>query len=91
MPEWNEIPYFRSQKKIVLRHAGLIDPSSIDEYIAVGGYSAFLKAVWSMNRDEVLKEVKSSGLRGRGGAGFPDRIEMGIDEQKRSRKEIHHL
>lgn len=71
IPEWNAISYFRPQKKIVLRHAGLIDPTSIEEYLAVGGYSAFFKAVWEMDRDEVLQEVKNSKLRGRGGAGFP--------------------
>lgn len=41
IPEWNEINYFKAQKKIVLRHAGLIDPTSLEEYLAVGGYSAF--------------------------------------------------
>ncbi len=71
IPEWNEISYFKAQKKIVLRHAGLIDPTSLEEYLAVGGYSAFFKAVWDMTRDEVLSEVKNSKLRGRGGAGFP--------------------
>ena len=71
IPEWNEISYFRCQKKIVLRHAGLIDPTSLEEYLAVGGYSAFLKAVWEMSEQEVLQEVKDSKLRGRGGAGFP--------------------
>ncbi|NCB02375.1 MAG: proton-conducting membrane transporter, partial [Spirochaetia bacterium] len=71
IPEWNEISYFRSQKKIVLRHAGLIDPTKIEEYLAVGGYSAFFKAVWEKSSDEVIQEVKNSLLRGRGGAGFP--------------------
>ena len=71
IPEWNEIDYFKAQKKIVLRHAGLIDPTSLEEYLAVGGYSAFFKAVWEMDREEVLAEVKNSKLRGRGGAGFP--------------------
>ncbi len=71
IPEWNELSYFTSQKKIVLRHAGLIDPQSIEEYLAVGGYSAFFKAVWEMTPQEVLQEVKDSRLRGRGGAGFP--------------------
>ncbi|MDC7245753.1 MAG: FAD-dependent oxidoreductase [Sphaerochaetaceae bacterium] len=88
VPEWNEIPYFRSQKKIVLRHAGLIDPSSIEEYIAVGGYGAFLKAVWSMNRDEVLKEVKSSGLRGRGGAGFPTGLKWELMNKNEAEKKF---
>ena len=71
VPLWNEIPYFKPQKKVVLRDAGIINPEDIDEYIAVGGYSALYKTLKEMTTDEVIKEVKSSGLRGRGGAGFP--------------------
>ncbi len=74
VPLWNEIPFFRGQKKIVLRNAGLINPDDIEEYIAIGGYSALYKALTSMSRDAVLEEVKKSKLRGRGGAGFPTGI-----------------
>ena len=45
IPEWNEIPFFKSQKKIILRDAGILNPESIEEYIAVGGYSAFIDAI----------------------------------------------
>ncbi len=78
VPEWNEIPFFKSQKKIVLRDAGLIDPESIEEYIAVGGYSAFIKAVTEMSPQDVIGEVKASGLRGRGGAGFPTGVKWAL-------------
>ena len=74
IPLWNELPFFKGQKKIVLREAGLINPEDIDEYIAVGGYTALLKALVRMTPDTVLEEIKISKLRGRGGAGFPTGI-----------------
>ncbi|HUI30512.1 MAG TPA: FAD-dependent oxidoreductase [Candidatus Acidoferrales bacterium] len=74
IPLWNEIPFFKGQKKIVLREAGLINPEDIEEYIAVGGYAALLKALTQMTPDSVLDEIKKSKLRGRGGAGFPTGI-----------------
>ena len=74
VPLWNEIPFFKGQKKIVLRDSGLINPEDIQEYIAVGGYSALMKVLTQMTPDSVLDEVKKSKLRGRGGAGFPTAI-----------------
>ncbi|NLP29530.1 MAG: NADH-quinone oxidoreductase subunit NuoF [Clostridiales bacterium] len=63
--------FLGKQKKIVLRNCGVINPENIDEYIAIGGYEATKKALTSMTQDEIIEELKSSGLRGRGGAGFP--------------------
>ena len=74
VPAWNEVPFFKGQKKIVLREAGLIDPEDIEEYIGVGGYSALHKALTHMTPDTVLEEVQKSKLRGRGGAGFPTAV-----------------
>ena len=65
-----EIPFYKAQQRIVLTHNGQIDPTSIDEYIAVGGYSALAKALTEMTGEEVLAQVERSGLRGRGGGGF---------------------
>ncbi|MDD5348004.1 MAG: FAD-dependent oxidoreductase [Candidatus Omnitrophica bacterium] len=71
IPLWNEIDFFKWQKKIVLRDAGLVNPEDIEEYIAVGGYSSLWKILHGMPPEAVIDEVKKSKLRGRGGAGFP--------------------
>jgi NADH-quinone oxidoreductase subunit F len=71
VPLYEDIPFFKKQLKIVLRNCGFIDSDSIDEYIARDGYSAALKALTSMDPEEVIEQVKQAGLRGRGGAGFP--------------------
>ena len=71
VPKMSEIGFFEKQRLIALRNRGLIDPEKIDEAIARGGYRAMAKGVTSMSREEIIKEMKDSGLRGRGGAGFP--------------------
>ena len=64
-------PFFKEQKKIVLENAGAVDPNDIDDYIAHNGYFALFKAIEDMSPVEVIDEVKKSGLRGRGGGGYP--------------------
>ncbi|MBP9503560.1 MAG: NAD(P)H-dependent oxidoreductase subunit E [Candidatus Promineofilum sp.] len=66
-----DIPFFTRQKKIALENLGLIDPESIDEYIARDGYAALMKAITEMTPSEVIDEIIASGLRGRGGGGYP--------------------
>ena len=66
------------QKRIVLRNCGIIDPESIDDYLAADGYQALEKVLRSMSPQEVITEVTNSGLRGRGGAGFPTGIKWGF-------------
>jgi len=66
-----EIPFYAVQRRIVLEQNGHIDPTRIEDYIAVGGYSALAKALFLMQPEEIVKEVEASGLRGRGGGGFP--------------------
>ena len=65
-----EVPFYKKQERIVFGSNGLIDPESIEDYIAIGGYEALGKALSRMKPEEVIKEVKDSGLRGRGGGGF---------------------
>ncbi len=66
-----EIPFYKKQHRILMKNNGIIDPTDITDYIAIDGYSAFVKAVTNMNPDEIIDEIKDSGLRGRGGGGFP--------------------
>ena len=66
-----DIQFYQKQFRIVLRNCGFIDPENIDEYIARDGYSALEKALFDMTPDDIINELKISGLRGRGGAGFP--------------------
>jgi NADH:ubiquinone oxidoreductase subunit F (NADH-binding)/(2Fe-2S) ferredoxin len=63
--------FFKKQRRLVLRNAGKIDPSRIQDYIAMGGYAALVKCLSSMTPQGIINEITSSGLRGRGGAGFP--------------------
>ena len=67
----DELNFYKKQKRIVLKNCGLIDPENIDEYLAFDGYKALEKVLTSMTQDEVIDIIKKSGLRGRGGAGFP--------------------
>ncbi len=67
----HEIPFYKNQERLVFGSNGSIDPKSIEDYLAIGGYSALAKALTGMSAEEVLEEVKKSNLRGRGGGGFP--------------------
>lgn len=71
IPKIQDIQFFGKQKLVALANRGIINPENIDEYIGMGGYKALAKAVTSMTPEEVIEQVKISGLRGRGGAGFP--------------------
>ena len=70
VPSWNEVTFFKGQKKIVLRNCGIINPDDIEEYIAVGGYQALYKVLIDANPNGVIEQIKASKLRGRGGAGY---------------------
>ena len=67
----DDIPFYKQQTRVVLKHCGKIDADSVSEYIAIGGYSAFEKALFDMTGDEIVDEISKSNLRGRGGGGFP--------------------
>lgn len=66
-----EIPFYKKQTRLVLDHCGHIDATSIKEYLGIGGYTAFEKALFDMNGDDIINEITESNLRGRGGGGFP--------------------
>lgn len=66
-----EIPFYQKQTRKVLEHCGHIDADSIQEYISIGGYAAFEKALFDMTSEEIITQISDSGLRGRGGGGFP--------------------
>jgi NADH:ubiquinone oxidoreductase subunit F (NADH-binding)/(2Fe-2S) ferredoxin len=67
---YEDIPFYRKQMRNVMRQCGMINPQSVEEYIAIGGYRALSTVLSAMSAEEVIAEVKKSGLRGRGGAGF---------------------
>ena len=67
----SEIPFYKNQVRIIFGNNSKIDPTNIEDYIALGGYSALAKILFEMTPEEVIEEVKKSGLRGRGGGGFP--------------------
>ncbi len=71
VPTMSDIGFFSKQRLIALRNRGMIDPEQIDEYIARDGYTALARALTKMTPEQIIEEIKASGLRGRGGAGFP--------------------
>ena len=86
---YNDLPLFKHQLRIVMRNCGLIDPDSFEEYVARGGYEALHKVLRNMKPEEALNEVLVSGLRGRGGAGFPTGIKWkAVREAKNATKYV---
>lgn len=84
-----EIPFYKKQTRTVLEHCGIIDANSIKEYIAVGGYLAFEKALFEMDSEAIIHEITESNLRGRGGGGFPTgRKWSQVKRQNREQKYI---
>lgn len=74
----DETPFYKKQLRIALRNCGVINPEVIEEYIAMDGYAALAKAVTEMTPQQVIDEIKESGLRGRGGGGFPTGIKWSL-------------
>ena len=70
----SEVPFYSHQHRLIFGNNGLIDPTDIDDYIAMEGYSALAEALFSMSPEEIIDTIKESGLRGRGGGGFPTGI-----------------
>ena len=88
-PRQEDIPFYKKQHRVVLENCGRSDAEDIEEYIAKGGYSGFEKAMFEMTDEEICKTITDSGLRGRGGGGFPaGRKWEGARKQKSSKKYI---
>ena len=71
IPYIKDIPFYNKQKKIILRNCGVIDPNNVEQYISRRGYEGLARVLFNLKPEDVINEVKTSGLRGRGGAGFP--------------------
>jgi NADH-quinone oxidoreductase subunit F len=84
-----EIPFYKKQTRLALEHCGQIDATSIEEYFAIDGYSAFEKVLFDMDSDEVIKEIEESNLRGRGGGGFPAGRKW--SQVKRQKEEVRYI
>jgi len=88
IPFLEEIPFYKQQVKVALRNCGYIDPENIEEYIARRGYYAFLKTLNEMKPPEIIAAIKESGLRGRGGGGFPTGIKWETCAKQKGEKYI---
>jgi len=71
IPHYSDIDFYEKQERVILRNCGHINPEKIDDYLARGGYQALRKVLFNMTSEQVIEEIRRSGLRGRGGAGFP--------------------
>ena len=88
IPQFYDHPFFRKQKRVVLKRCGEIDPTSLDEYRSAGGYAGLEKAL-AMGPEKVIEEIAASGLRGRGGAGFPTATKWKL--ARASRGDLKHI
>jgi NADH:ubiquinone oxidoreductase subunit F (NADH-binding)/(2Fe-2S) ferredoxin len=80
----HNMPFYKKQKRIALRNCGFIDPENIDEYIAMDGYQAIAKALFELGAENTLEEMKKSGLRGRGGGGFPTGLKWSFARKEKN-------
>jgi NADH-quinone oxidoreductase subunit F len=85
----SEIPFYRKQKRLLIGNNIKVDPKSIDDYLAVGGYAALVKALFHQTPEQVIEMVKQSKLRGRGGAGFPTGLKW--EFARKSRNETKYV
>jgi NADH:ubiquinone oxidoreductase subunit F (NADH-binding)/(2Fe-2S) ferredoxin len=80
-----DIPYYRKQKRLLMQNCGIVNPLNLDQYVATSGYSGLMNAL-KIKPSEVIEEVKASGLRGRGGAGFPTGLKWSFIAPKQGKK-----
>jgi len=84
--ETEHAPFIEKQHRVLLEHLGRINPESIDSYLEVGGYEATKKAIGTMTPEEVIAEIEASGLRGRGGAGFPTYLKWKLTREAKGKQ-----
>lgn len=89
LPKQDDLPFYKKQMRIALRNCGLINPEDIRQYIAMGGYEALGRALFEMTPEKVIEEIKQSGLRGRGGGGFPTGVKW--EMTRKSQSEIKYM
>ncbi|MFW6046411.1 MAG: NADH-ubiquinone oxidoreductase-F iron-sulfur binding region domain-containing protein [Candidatus Woesearchaeota archaeon] len=87
IPNLYDLEFYKNQNKLLTKFCGRINPEKISEYLEIGGYSAFKKAL-DMNKEEIINQVKESGLRGRGGAGFPTGIKWNLLLKNKGKKNL---
>ncbi|MGD8256103.1 MAG: NADH-ubiquinone oxidoreductase-F iron-sulfur binding region domain-containing protein [Desulfobacterales bacterium] len=83
-----EIPFYKLQQRVIFGNNGLIDPTSIEDYVAVGGYTALEKALFDLKPPKIIDEIKKAGLRGRGGGGFPTGIKWETCRRQKGDKHV---
>ena len=88
--QMSEIPFYKNQMRVLMGDSPRINPQSIDEYLAVGGYSALAKALFEMSPEAVLEEIQTANLRGRGGGGFPAGRKWETTDRKSTRLNSSH-
>jgi NADH-quinone oxidoreductase subunit F len=89
IPKKDDIPFYKGQTRVVLGDCGAIDAESIKEYLAIGGYTAFEKALFDMTQEQIIAEVTEANIRGRGGAGFPTGVKWNqVFKQKNTPKYV---
>lgn len=88
IPFLEDIPFYNTQIKVAMRNCGYLDPDCIEEYIARGGYSPFFRTLFDLQPEEIIETIKQSGLRGRGGGGFPAGIKWATCAKQKGEKYI---
>ncbi len=83
--EKKEVPFFQNQVKVALENCGYLNPEKIEEYIALDGYEALVTSILEKTPEEVIQEIKDSGLRGRGGGGFPTGVKWGFVQANKNK------
>ena len=88
---YDRLPFYKKQQRVALRNCGFIDPENIAEYVAKGGYFSLAAVLKKKSPEQVVAQVKSSKLRGRGGAGFPTGVKWESVQERSGGRETYYL